>query len=387
MAWYRTGLLQLRSASADVTGVGTDFIRNVNPGDALVLESGAILEIERIISATQLVLVTAWAGADVDTPFQAMPTRGYIRDLALNSAALVQSYADAMDVINSVDETYLPLTGGSISGPLEVAGTVTASPGLLTVSGNLYLPAGASDSGALIGLPSGDGFNTHGVHMPHYGIKWASVDDSPNGASLFQSGYGGVRFFTAGVERARIDAAGNVLVGKPADDLFTAGSRMAGSTIVVSAREGNTFHVFNINLPGWAFYVRNDGQIFSTSTSIASLSDGSLKKNVRELETGIEAVMALKPRRFDWVDGSKADVSGFVAQEVQAVLPELIEEYDYQPLQGPTAPGGLPPGSKLSIRMSDMIPTLVRAIQQQQELIETLTARVAALEAPQETTS
>ena len=62
-------------------------------------------------------------------------------------------------------------------------------------------------------------------------------------------------------------------------------------------------------------------------------------------------------------------MAGFIAQEVETVLPDLIEGFMHDELD-----------DAKSVRMGDMLPTLVKAIQEQQALIETLTARVEQLE-------
>jgi hypothetical protein len=122
------------------------------------------------------------------------------------------------------------------------------------------------------------------------------------------------------------------------------------------------------------FYVNYAGTIFATSTSISAISDATLKENVRDLETGLTEVMALRPRRFDWINGDATNVAGFVAQEVEQVLPELVADYIYnKDEEGNDI-------TKKSLKMGDILPTLVKAIQEQQALITTLTARITALE-------
>jgi hypothetical protein len=130
--------------------------------------------------------------------------------------------------------------------------------------------------------------------------------------------------------------------------------------------------VYSTGAAAYRFYVGMNGQINATSTSITAISDETLKENIRDLDTGLSEVMALKPRRFDWKAETcieEKNVAGFIAQEVEEVLPELV--YDYQYSAGET---------KKSLKMGDMLPTLVNAIQEQQALIQELTARVAELE-------
>mgnify|MGYP003336162959 FL=1 len=88
----------------------------------------------------------------------------------------------------------------------------------------------------------------------------------------------------------------------------------------------------------------------------------------RDLETGLSEVMALKPRRFDWKNGDAQNVAGFIAQEVEEVLPELVTDYKYSDTE-----------TKKSLKMGDILPTLVKAIQEQQEQINQLRAEIAVL--------
>ena len=150
---------------------------------------------------------------------------------------------------------------------------------------------------------------------------------------------------------------------------FTIGVPSSGVTS--SMPSGNTYHVYRSDGVdnGYKFYVNFGGQINSTSTSISSLSDERLKENIVDLETGLSEVMALKPRRFDWKNSDNKNVAGFIAQEVETILPELIGDFLHDDL-----------ADAKSVKMGDMVPTLVKAIQEQQTLIETLTARITALE-------
>ena len=118
-----------------------------------------------------------------------------------------------------------------------------------------------------------------------------------------------------------------------------------------------------------------DGTVNATNTTISAISDQRFKENVRDLDVGLNAIMALKPRKFDWKAGKGKDIKddrGFIAQEFEQVFPDLIDEWK------DPAPEGEEPYK--SVR-ADLIPVLVKAIQEQQALITALTARVAALEA------
>ena len=78
--------------------------------------------------------------------------------------------------------------------------------------------------------------------------------------------------------------------------------------------------------------------------------------------------MKLQPRRFDWINGDGENIAGFIAQEVETVLPDLVSDFKYD--EGVT---------KKAVKMGDMLPTLVKAIQEQQAIIESLTSEVNQL--------
>lgn len=182
-------------------------------------------------------------------------------------------------------------------------------------------------------------------------------------------------FYTAGSERALIDSSGNWLVGKTSTALSSNGLTVQPNGEVYSCvvNTSNSMHVFSTTVSAYRFYVTGTGTINATNTSITAISDQSLKENVRDLETGLSQVMALRPRRFDWKEDTgigEKNVAGFIAQELEQVLPELVYEYQYKNDE-----------VKKSIKMGDILPTLVKAIQEQQAIIQSMEARLAALEA------
>ena len=86
----------------------------------------------------------------------------------------------------------------------------------------------------------------------------------------------------------------------------------------------------------------------------------------------LSKVAALKPVTYKWkVDGS--DGEGFIAHELAEVCPDaVLGKKDEVDANGKPVYQG--------IDTSFLVATLTAAIQEQQALIETLTARVASLE-------
>lgn len=199
-----------------------------------------------------------------------------------------------------------------------------------------------------------------------------------------------MRFFTTSAgsapsERARIDSSGNLLVGTTSYGTAvvgfgingTSGSSSRGACIsaLSSATNSNTtYEAYSTGAGAYRFYVGMAGTVFATNTTISAISDQRLKENVQDLDVGLDKIMALKPRKFDWKEGKGKNVKGdrgWIAQEFEQVFPDMIDEW-----RDPSPEGDEP---YKSVR-ADLIPVLVKAIQEQQAIIQTLTARVQALE-------
>jgi hypothetical protein len=177
-------------------------------------------------------------------------------------------------------------------------------------------------------------------------------------------------FATNNTERARITSGGDFLTaGKTTASFTTVGAELlANGQINTATANIDNLNLYNTTAAAYRFYVSPGGTVFATNTTISAISDQRLKENVRDLDVGLDAIMALKPRKFDWKEGKgqdKKDVRGFIAQEFEQVFPDLIDEWK------DPAPEGEEPYK--SVRQ-DLIPVLVKAIQE-------LSAKVAALEA------
>lgn len=189
-----------------------------------------------------------------------------------------------------------------------------------------------------------------------------------------------LRFYTCAItsgERGRFTPGGDFLVGKTTTTAVVGTEISQDGYLRVgrsSSTTATTLDVFSTGAAAYRFYVEMSGTVYATNTTISAISDARLKENVRDLDVGLDAVMALKPRKFDWKEGkgkNKKNDRGFIAQEFEQVFPDLIDTWK------DPAPEGEEPYK--SVRQ-DLIPVLVKAIQEQQAMIKSLEAKIAALD-------
>jgi len=285
-----------------------------------------------------------------------------------------------------LDSSGILLVGATSAGPYGPNGLLISKADVpATTSGkNLAIFTTNSQAADLGGSISLGGSYSGSTPYEFAGIKGAKENSTNNNAA----GY--LAFITtnsgnASVERARIDSSGNLLVGQttqsgtsngisltPAGAGTNSPAAYVAGAGTVSTSAG--IALYNTTASAYRFYVTYAGNINATNTTITAISDQRLKENIRDLDDGLATVMALKPRKFDWKTGKGKDIKndrGFIAQEFETVFPDMIEDW-LDP-----APEGEEPYKAVR---ADLIPTLVKAIQEQQALITTLTARITALE-------
>lgn len=138
-----------------------------------------------------------------------------------------------------------------------------------------------------------------------------------------------------------------------------------GITLVRQANTNNWQAVVASTNDLYLIYNGTDRGYFSnTNGAYTSISDKRLKENIFKIPYGLNSVLALNPVQYNMI-GHEANQLGFIAQEVQEIIPESVSEMM---------------GGNLGMDKSSIIPVLVKAIQEQQVIIETLTARITALE-------
>jgi hypothetical protein len=110
------------------------------------------------------------------------------------------------------------------------------------------------------------------------------------------------------------------------------------------------------------------GNITAFGTTFMNVSDERLKENMYDVTGSLNRILELKPTHFTWKENKKQDV-GFIAQEVEEIIPEVVETS-----QGFINTDGEEEGIKdmKTISYPKLIPYLVDTIQELTKRIEKL---------------
>jgi hypothetical protein len=173
-------------------------------------------------------------------------------------------------------------------------------------------------------------------------------------------------------ERMRISADGLTRTYGDGDSIIAATGQAAGTTFgVFVGRHSATSTTTGTN----SFIVYTNGNVVNTNNSYGAISDIKLKENIVDATPQWNDIKALQVRKYNFKEGQTHTQIGLVAQEVELVSPGLVSESPDRDEDG----NDLGTVTK-SVNYSVLYMKAVKALQEAMERIETLEAKVAALE-------
>ena len=368
------------------------------------------------------------AGADVDLRVESDGNENMLFVDGENNRVGIgtETPAEVLDVVGNVKASGTLAVGGAAtvtgavgvgmtpSQPLEVAGTIqstlqsettgaAASLGLYKIHVVDGSPSETLDThsiGAVTFYGHGSSGRASGASITAIQIGAAGTTRVPIRLGL-RTSPGGT---TAPQERLSIMPDGKVGIGTttPASELHV--SEAADGYAAEFFNDGNTVARRGIkiqcgedtldgddNVPIAWFDGNGDavGGIYfdSGTTGAFGTSDEALKTEIRDSPIdGAAIVKALPVRRYERLASRGISEDGFIAQEVEAIMPDAVLDFEYQTTGTVTLDDGTTTQGQVTetvkcVKPDRLIPVLWQTVQEQQATIEALQASVKALEA------
>jgi hypothetical protein len=223
---------------------------------------------------------------------------------------------------------------------------------------------------------------------------YIAFDNSGRGSWSIGSG-DGVNSFdicqTWGTPVASIDSSGNLLVGTTSniinsnaratfvgnEGIRVQATANGGASIgsFLSNNEATHFVGYDLTASAIKFQVLFNGNVQNTNNSYGAISDVKLKENIVDASPKLNDLMQVKVRNYNLKTEPTHKQIGVIAQELETIFPAMIEETPDRDSKN----NNLGTTTK-SVKYSVFVPILIKAMQEQQALIESLTARLNALE-------
>ena len=312
--------------------------------------------------------------------------------MAANSVDSDQYVDGSIDTIHIADGA---ITSAKLDTNIAVGGTLTVTGDANFDSNTLFVDASANSVGIGTSSPSAklhvdydvEGFgnnidlkntNNSSIYSRGSAIGFEVSNGSETKYAAFIKGgrenttSGGYLYFenadsswNTPAEHIRITSAGKFVVGDTTalngagalgSFVFSGGQGVFISTVSQSTGEVMGFVHQKTSVVGTI-------AIDSSSTTYNTSSDGRLKEITGDAK-GLEIINKLNPVAFNWKVDNKSD-EGLIAQEVLDIVPNAVSQRE---------------NGYYQMDYSKLVTPLIKAIQEQQALIESLTARITTLE-------
>jgi hypothetical protein len=175
-------------------------------------------------------------------------------------------------------------------------------------------------------------------------------------------------------EAARISATGEVSTFSAGVNtaIFNSSSAAGTTDNILLGRHSATGY----NTGTASFAVYTNGNVVNTNNSYTGISDVKLKENIVDASSQWNDLKALQVRNYNFKEGQTHTQIGLIAQEIELISPGLVSESPDRDAEG----NDLGTVTK-SVNYSVLYMKAVKALQEAMERIESLEAKVAALEA------
>jgi len=292
--------------------------------------------------------------------------------------------AGVAGIVSSADATAITIDSS------ENVGIGNTTPSDLNANANnLVVGAGSGNDGITIYTGTSDSGSLYFADGTSGASEYA-------GSVEYQHSTDALRFRTAGSERMRINSAGKVGIGDAtlASNAILSVEGNIGSPLVkwYDKRSTSTVDVFSIysdhaSTQQRHFLIEADGDVFNTFGSYGSLSDRKFKENETDANSQWNDIKELKIKNYNLKISPDKQLLGVIAQDLETSgmnglvknkPDELYTENDVLP-EGKNI-GDIKEEGYKEVKYSILYMKSVKALQEAMERIETLEAKVTALE-------
>jgi hypothetical protein len=234
-----------------------------------------------------------------------------------------------------------------------------------------------ADGNVLIGISAGYGLTTGNLNTFVGASCGVSMSTGTKNTIIgrFSGNQGGLDIRTASNYIVLSDGDGNPWVYHNSSIGLNIRGYDAADTSGINFRNSSTTKYWGIATNSSDFFISNgtfsnyvvlSGQSFTAWTFS---SDRRIKTDIVDIEYGLDAVMAMKPRKYKMLSSGETSI-GFVAQELKNIVPEAVTGEEIEYLDTDTQQEKA--AKTMGVSRDLLIPVLVKAIQELKAEIDAL---------------
>jgi len=325
------------------------------------------------INSSGAIATGTWNGSVIGAAYGGTGEAGTLTGILYGNGTSAHTVATTAQLLSGIGT--LPVANGGTGLTTLTAGYIpygngtsafNSSSNLFFDSTNTRLGIGTSSpwSQVSISTPSGGTLGYYGVKDSVYGgdVRFGKVSGVNNDGMVGVWSNNNFTFYTNSTEVGRFDSSGNLLVGTTTASgigfTITAGTG-AGTTWVNNwSVDGGTHASFRTAGVQKGYIATSSGiTIFSTTSDIRA------KENIEPSQSSLKSILNTEIVSFDFKDGSGHSNYGGIAQWLLKTIPEAV----FTPTNSE---------DMMAVDWSKAVPRLIKAFQEQQEIIEQLKEKV-----------
>ena len=380
-AEFEVGLGTVTDASPD-TLARTTVISSSNSDSAVNFSAGT-KDVFCTLPASKAVFIDGSGDLEFNAPGDDFSFKN-----SSNTIALIKTTNNDFIIQNNLNDKDFILKGyDSDGGGLKTGLTIDYSDGATAIFGGKIQANDAIKFNSNTGTPEfqflGSGTETGVINL---GSSNFTIESKVSDKDIIFKGVDGGSDITALTvdmsDAGRANFNGGIDIAAGTDIELNDGNWTGEKARKIQAHSGHIYyqsasHVFRNASGTNTAQVDGSGNFVALAniTAYGSPSDIKLKQNIEVIDNALDKVKQLKGITYTLKsDGNR--LTGLIAQDLEKVLPEAV----YTSETIPDEINGIEAEEHLAIRYGNTVGLLVEAIKEQQEQIETLTAKVKELE-------
>ena len=298
-------------------------------------------------------------------------TAGYI---GLSTSAFSGKNGDLVLYPRTSDTCRILLMGGNVGIGTSSPSSIVKLDILLDATAVNGLQIRTSDAGTVDGSTTANVFRTVNSSAGNWANArynaWDHIFTTSGSTERMRITSDG-NVIVAGTTAANVvSGRGNLTIGGTTTSILNFVYGTTNSAYIYASGSGADLNIINTQTGGRLYCINNSGGVFLSqgATSWTANSDERLKDITGNIENAVDSLMTLRAVKHTWkADEDKVEKLALIAQEVEKVFPQVVDK------------GKLPSKADeeqtdnteyLGVRYTELIPVLVKAIQEQQAMIE-----------------
>jgi hypothetical protein len=284
---------------------------------------------------------------------------------------------------------YNSLTGNGhqfqVDGSVKVAitgggnvGIGTSSP--TSIGGYTALTIDNASSGSFIDLNNSGTNNARWLSLPGGDVRFYSSST----LSLYTNGTSKLSISSVGVVSVASSGTGSIGLVNSSTSTTTVSIY---SEMGVNTNNTSSFHFVGAQSGfGNRIQIFGNGNVQNSNNSYGAISDIKLKENIIDATDKLEKLLKVRIVNYNLIGDEQKQI-GVIAQELEEIFPSMIDQTeDYEEIEIIDKEGNTTKEKKYlgtytkSVKYSVFVPILIKAIQEQTQIIKDLEARIVSLE-------